>query len=294
MESLIGSNVDLKGLLDVEETIHFTNLTDLRQAIRDFYNAPDRDLLCDHTVLIMGFPASSFINFDDDDDDDNDNDNDNNDEPLLPRHGKIFYLEDLQALSITMPGYPHERASRLFGRLIDRKLEAMKCADELVTQGGPTVEMNNVRKSPDESWTLSGPNYITLAVEAGVSESPRALALNAKIWLEHEESHVAQVVTIKISRVREEIFFSVWTNTTQEKDTRAEHPPRATEVQMVRVTLAQDRPVASKTISLSFKKLFEREPRKGTAEKDLILSKRELGEMARQIWEDMGFIPPPR
>ncbi|KIN07410.1 hypothetical protein OIDMADRAFT_47318 [Oidiodendron maius Zn] len=287
MESLIGSNVDLKGLLDVEETIHFTNLTDLRQAIRDFYIAPDRDSLCDYTILIMGFPASSFINFDDYDDNDDD-------EPLLPGHGKILYLEDRQALFITMPGYPHERASRLFGRLIDRKLEAMKCADELVTQGGPAVEMNNVRKSPDESWTLSGPRYITFAVEAGASESPRALALNAKIWLEHEESHVAQVVTIKISRVREEIFFSVWTNTTQEKDTRAEHPRRASEVQMVRVTLAQERPVASKTISLSFKKLFEREPRKGTAEKDLILSKRELGEIARRIWLDMGFkIPSP-
>lgn len=287
MESTIGFNVDLQELLDIEDTIYFTNSIDLRHAIRDiFNNARDRDSLCDHTILIMGLPAENLIDYDD-----TSYNNDEDNEPLLPRYGKILYLEDLQALFITMPSTPHERASSMFARLVDRKIEAMNCEDEFCPAGRARMEMGGVKKEPDASWTPNGQNYTTLAVEAGVSESERKLALDAKIWLESKESHVTHLVVIKVSRSGTEIRFSVWKAILQEGDTIAKYPRKATEVQRVDVTLPQERPVANGTISLSFKELLERNPRPGTAEKDLVFSARELGGVARKVWEDMGLVP---
>jgi hypothetical protein len=60
------------------------------------------------------------------------------------------------------------------------------------------------------------------------------------------------------------------------------------------VILSDERPTADGTICLSFEEVFERKPQQGTAEKDIIFSTRELGGIARFVWEDMGFIPPPQ
>jgi hypothetical protein len=104
--------------------------------VRDFFNnAMDRDSLCGHTVHITGFPAESFINYDDDTNYD-DNDDDDDDEPLLSPHGKILCLQDFQALFITIPSRPHERASHMFGQLIYRKLMAMNFDDTLLSVRG--------------------------------------------------------------------------------------------------------------------------------------------------------------
>jgi hypothetical protein len=328
LESLTGSNVDLEGLSDVEDTLYFTDSKDFKQAIRDFFDeARHRDSLCDHTIRVIGFPAEKVIMDDDaiidtdnvddaifDPDDDDDAITDPNydddavidtnydDEPLTPRHVKILYLENLQTLFVTKAGLPHETARAMFDQLIYGKLMAMNCADEVALCGATLWEMTNVRKMADASLgplTCRGRGtYITLAlqVDAGASETARALARDATIWLEHPESHVAQVVVIKIFRRRPEIFFSVWKATQQETETRAGHPPRATEVQKVHVRLAQGRPVAEGTICLSFEELFERKPRLGTAEReDITFSAQDLVGLARVIWMEMEFIPrPPR
>ena len=293
MESPIGFNiVDLQELLDVEDTIYFTNSIDLRYAIRDFFDkARDRDSLCDHTLLIMGLPAEYLI---DPDTSDNIDELDDNYEPVLPRHGKILYLKDLQALFITMRSLPHERVSRMFAMLVDRKLVAMNCQDEFLPAGGTTMETSSVKKEPDESWAPRGKTYTTFAVETGASESERKLALDAKIWLESKELHVTQLVTIKVSRTRPEIRFIVWRAIPKNGNTREENQWKATENQTVDVTLVQERPVANGTISLSFKELLERNPRPGTAEKDLVFSTRELGGLARAVWEDMKLVLPQR
>ena len=65
-------------------------------------------------------------------------------------------------------------------------------------------------ESPDRSWGLSGSGYPTCVVESAVSESCRSLCRDAKIWLEHVDLHVTQVITIKIHRTRPEIVFTVW------------------------------------------------------------------------------------
>ena len=278
MESLTESNMDLEA--DVEATFRFTDPDDLRRTLRVFFNdTVDQDSLCDRTILVTGFPVENFI-IDDD-----------NQESLIPRKGKALYLEDSKTLVFTMPGPPHEIASRLFGRQLDLKLIAMNCLEDSVPAGGATREMANVKKEPDESWGPRGTTYITCALEAAVSESNRALHRDAKVWLEHPESHVTQVVTIKVSRTRPEIVFSVWKITRQERETRAQYPQHATLDHEVHTTLVHGRPIADGSICLSFEELFERRPQLGTAERDIVFSTREIGGMARVVWEFMGFIP---
>jgi hypothetical protein len=280
MESPLESD-NLQELWDIEGTIHFTGQESLRHAIRDFFSdAWDRDSLSDHTLLIMGFPAELLTHDDDEDS-----------EPLLPPHGKILYLKDLQALFITMGGISHGQVSRLFGRLVEQKLKDMNCDYEFRPWGDARMDLGIAAKEPDESWHRVGTNYITLAVETAVTQSAPKSALDAKLWLESEESHVSQVVVIRVSPTRADIKFSVWKLIAPVRETRA-NALKAREIQRVEVTLAQGRPMADGTIALSFKELFEREPRPGTAERDLVFSARELGGIARIVWEDRGWIQP--
>ena len=279
--SLTRSGIDLEGLSDVEATFCFTNPDDLRRTLRTFLNnARDRDSVGDHTVLITGFPIESFI-IDDDDDEDS----------PIPRSRKALYLEDSKILILTMPGLPHEVAGRLFSGQLRDKLKDMNCLEDTIPTGGVTVSMENVKKEPDESWGPRSAGYPTIALEAAVSESTRALHRDAKIWLEYPESHVTQVITIKIHRTRPEIVFSVWKTIEEQRATRAQYPRRTIMDHEVHVILEHGRPIAGGRVCLSFEGFFERRPRPGTAEHDIVFSARELGGIARVLWEQMGFIP---
>ena len=285
-----GSGAQLEWLSDVEvgAKFHFTDRDSLARSLRSFfYNAYDRDSLLDHTALVTDFPLESFIMDEDMDDDDV-----RADRSVIPRRHKLLYLTDSKILLLTMQSTPHEVASRRFGSLLTLKLDKMNCFYKITPTGGATREienwMGNVRKSPDESWGPFGSGYATLMVESGVSESCGSLRVDAKIWLEHVDSHVTQVLTIKIHRTRPEIIFTVWKGAPQERDTRSQHLPRAVVDQEIHVKLEERRPMAERHISLSFEKIFERRPRPGTAEGDFIFSKRELGMLASEVWIGMG------
>jgi hypothetical protein len=277
MESLTGSSV-VEELWDVEATIHFTGTDSLRRAM-DATFFKNRDWLSDHTILVTGFKAERLLTKDDDDEEDF----------LIPRHSKVLYLKNLSLLVITMPSSPHQTASLLFYRLLDRKLQPMNCADEIVPGGAPLMEMEDVKKSPDASWRPTGKMNITFAIEAGVTESRRSLGADAKIWLEHLGSHVTQVLTINIFRTRPEIIFGLWVQTKHERHKRTGHPPRASKAQEVSVVVEGGQPVAEGDLCISIEKLFDRRRRPGTAERDIVISKRELGGVAREVWFLMGF-----
>ena len=284
-----GLGAQLEWLSDVEvgAKFHFTDRDSLARSLRSFfYNAYDRDSLSDHTALVTDFPLESFIMDEDEDDYDA-----VDDRSFILRHHKPLYLTDSKILLLTMVSKPHEVASRRFGSLLTLKLDKMNCFYKITPTGGATREMENwmgnVRKSPDESWGPSGSGYPTFVVESAVSESCWSLCRDAKIWLEHVDSHITQVVTIKIHRTRPEIVFTVWKGASQDRDAPSQHPPRAVVDQEIHVKLEDKRPMAERHISLSFEKIFERRPRPGTAEGDFIFSKRELGILASEVWIGM-------
>jgi hypothetical protein len=255
---------------DVEVTIHFTDPNDLTKTLRAFFKkAFDRDSFSDHTVLITGFPIESF-NFDDDD------------KPSpIPRSRKALYLTDSKILVLTMPGLPHEEVARLFSRQLDYKLKDMNRNEDIIPGGGTTTTIGNIIKEPDASWRPLGTGYATCVLESAVSESSQSLRRDARIWLEHDDSHVTQVITVKIHRTQPEIVFTLWQ--------KAQHLLRAVVDQEIHVKIEEGRPVAEGKLCLSFEKLFERRPRPGTTEGDFVFSARELGGIARSVWIEMGF-----
>lgn len=277
-----GSNVAIDGLSDVEATLHFTNNNDLRTSLRAFFShARRRDSNSDHTVLVTAFPPESFIVDDDDE------------ESPIPKHCKALYFKDSKTIVLTMPGGPQELVNSQFAAVMVLKLQAINCFDETLFTGRMTVNMEKVVKEPDQSWGSRHSRHKTCALEAGSSESNQALRRDARIWLEHPESHVTQVITIKISRTRAEIVFGVWRTTRQERATRSQHPQRAILDHEAYVTLEDGRPIADGTLRLSFEKFFERPPQAGTAERDIVFSARDLGGIARVVWEEMGYLPSP-
>jgi hypothetical protein len=271
--SFTASNTDLEGLSDIEATIQFTNPNDLARTLHDFIHNTLRNDNYDHTVLITGFPIENFTI------------DDHNAKSPIPKSRKALYLKDQKILILTMPGLPHEVASSHFSAQLVLKLNQMNCLREIRHSGGVTMEMEGIIKEPDGSWGPRQSN-ITCVLEAAVSESDRTLHQDARIWLEHPESKVTQVITVKIHRARADITFSVWKQT----QVRAQHPPRAIIDHDVRVTLVQGRPMAEGNIRLSFELFFKRRPQPGTTQRDIVISARELGGIARVVWEDMGLI----
>ncbi|OBT75594.1 hypothetical protein VF21_05853 [Pseudogymnoascus sp. 05NY08] len=275
-------DVDLEGLSDVEATIDFTNPKDFTRTLQALlYNASSCDPTSDHTVLVTGFPKK-YISIDDDE------------QPLFPGSRKALYFEESESLIITMPGDPHEVAAMEFHNCLIKKIVEAGCFEEVISTGRARVSIGGVQKEPDASWGPfralgSGPGYRTCVLEAATSESGRGLSRDAKIWLEHEESHVMQVIGVKVCRRRPEIIFKVWKRGRQQLDARASHPPRAVVDQEIIVSLENGRPVAEGTLFLSFERILERNPRPGTAEGDFKFSARELGGIARRVWSTMDF-----
>ena len=276
-------DIELEGLSDVEATMDFTNPKDFPKTLQAlFSDAYDRDPTGDHTILVTGFP-NKYFTIDDDE------------RSLIPGSRKALYLQNTQILLLTMPGGPHEIAAARFSDRLFLKLNEIGCSGEIVPIGRKTTSIGTaVKKEPDASWgpfrAGTGPSYATCVVESAVSESSRALSRDARIWLEHDESKVTQVIAVKISRQRPEFVFAVWKRAAREqRDTRANHPLRAVVDQEIRVTLQAGRPVAEGMLRLSFQELFERQPQPGTAERDINFSARELGGIARMVWSEMGY-----
>ncbi|KFY70821.1 hypothetical protein V498_10193 [Pseudogymnoascus sp. VKM F-4517 (FW-2822)] len=206
MATTVESDVDLEGLSDVEVTMDFTSFTnpkDFSKTLQDFFNnARDREPTGDHTALVTRYPNNLFTVDDD--------------EPsLLPRRRKALYFRDSQILLLKMPGGPHEIAAAKFSDYFGRKLDKMGCSEEIVPTRGKTMLIDGNEKEPDASWGFFGagnkPSYATCVLECSMSESNRALSRDARLWLEHENSRVAQVVTLQIYRRRPEIILKVWT-----------------------------------------------------------------------------------
>jgi hypothetical protein len=270
--NLLSSKAYLEDLPEVEATFRFMKNNSLTRTLRAFIDTMDRDQLSDKTVLVTDFPAKSFII-------------DSDEGSPIPKSFKALYLEDLRTLVLVMPGPPHELASRRFAAKLDIKLNDMDCFEEINQTGSTTRSMPNVKKEPDASWGPRGKGYSTCVIESAVSESNRSLHNDARIWLEHKESHVTQVVTIKVHRVRPEIVFSLWKATENQTATQC----HAGVKQEVHTTLTHGRPIADGELCLSFEEIFERRSRPGTRERDIVFSARELGGIARVVWEVMGF-----
>jgi hypothetical protein len=290
MEYLTMSDTDLEEIWGVEARVHYTNNLDVRCIVNDFFNdAFDQDVavLGDHTVAVTGFPPEKFVITDDDGIDDDDDIHD----PVrsILYKTKEIYFKQSRLLILSQYGAPHGAAAASFDMLLSRKLDNTKCSEQLRPYGRATHEWENVSLDPDNSWSPKiGLKHVSFTLEAALSEWSTALTASAKIWLEHPESYVEHVVTIKISPKKPEIIFSLWKRA-QGRETRAHSSRRARVDQEMCVTLVDNEPKANGTLCLSFEQFFKRKPRPRTAEQDKVFSTKELCNIASHVWEDQKF-----
>jgi hypothetical protein len=263
---LAGSDEDLKSLYNVEATFEYTSRSGLARALRTFREHTDNIL--DHAVLVTRFPPQLF-----------DAEDDNN---SLPVKGKVVYFRNLQILILIMAGGPHEVLAREVNALVGEKLTKMDLRKDFTMSGALKKPLGNVSKEPDESWGPRSVNYHpTCVLEVGLSQSLRAVEVDAQRWIESERSHVTQVMTAKIYPQRREIIFAIWGRTISGKAEKNEE---------MHIEMHGDQPSVrgDRRLRLFFKELFERSPVRGTSEGDVILSYRELGMIAERVWELMG------
>ena len=263
--SLEVSGEDLKSLYNVEAAFKYTSLNGLVRALRTFQE--DSDVILDHVVLITRFPPKLF----------NIADGNNS----LPVKGKSLYFQDLQILILTMKGPIHEFLSLKIHDIFRDKLTRMSCWDDLKATGGATRSLGNVGKEPDQSWGPISTRYPTLVLEVGVAESLWALDSDAQRWIKNGLS-VTQVVTAKIHPHKREIIFATW---------RGESGGQAKKDKEIHIEMNGGQLSVRKArhLRLSFKEIFERRPRPGTNEGDVIFSARELGIIAQQVWREMAL-----
>ncbi|KIM99811.1 hypothetical protein OIDMADRAFT_55714 [Oidiodendron maius Zn] len=263
--SLEGSGEDLKSLYNVEAAFKYTSRNGLARALRTFQE--NSDVTLDHVVLVTGFPPKLF-NIEDD----------NN---SLPVKGKSLYFQDLQILILTMKGPIHEFLSLKIHDLFRDKITRMGCWDDLKAIGGATQSLGNVGKEPDQSWGPISTRYTTLVLEVGVSESLRAVDADAQRWIKNGRS-VTQVVTVKVYPHKREIIFAIW----QGEPGRQAKKDKEIHIEMNGGQLSVRK---ARQLGLSFKEIFERQPKPGTNEGDVNFSARELGIIAQQVWRQMAL-----
>jgi hypothetical protein len=270
------SITDLEALYNVEATFEYTGRNGLAQAIRSFVDGrtfPGHVGLDDCTVLVTRFPPALF-----------EEDFDEVDNPPVPSKSKNLYFPDSEILILTMKGPIHELVARSVHDILTEKMRKMNCLDELLPTGGKTVQLRGFSKEPDESWGPSINECPTCVLEVAVSESLRQLNRDAERWIKNELSHATQVITTKIYTYRHEIIFAIW-----RKTARGE----AEKVAEASIELQDGRPLLRPRIQfrLSFEELLKRPPRRGSAEKDIIFTARDLGGVSRRVWHGMGLIP---
>jgi hypothetical protein len=268
------SVADLEGLYNVDATFEYTSRNSLVRALRGFCDRTflDPPFILDRTVLVTRFPPELF-----------EVESEQVDKPVIPK-SKALYFPDSQILIFTMRGLPHEVLARAMNELLCDKLKRINCRDDLTARGGTTEHLQNLSKEPDESWGPVAASHPTCVLEVGVSESLRQLDRDAQRWIGNDASHVTQVITAKIYLQRHEMIFATWRRTT------GRQPVKDNEI---RIELHDGRLRARNNMRLriSFEQMFERPPTRGTAERDVIFSGRELGGIARIVWREMGLIP---
>jgi len=263
----------LKSLYNVEATFEYTGRRRLARALCDFFHSTSVDhsfRLDDHKVLITGFPLQLLRDVD---------------VPLYPVKGRSLYFHDTQILILTMPGLPHEILTDELRHLFKTKVDSMNCQEELIKRGSTTEELDRKDKEADGSWGPAALRRPTCVLEVSASQSTRQLQLDARRWLESEISYVTQVITAKIHLQRHEIILTIWQRTASRQVEKKDE---------VYIELHDSQPIvgANRCLQICFEQLFRRPPTRGTAERDLVFSARELSGIARRVWIGAGVIPP--
>ncbi|KLJ12236.1 hypothetical protein EMPG_12693 [Blastomyces silverae] len=205
------------------------------------------------------------------------------------------YHRPLKILVLKMVHLPHERASRVFERLLENILRSMGLERELGLQGRAGVYGPQRDKEPDCSYsprTLPAGRanrWPSMVVEIADSEGQSQIEADARWWLENSDGDVKIALTISIQRTATRgIGIRRWEAI--DRPTRTNPHRRVAELmQEVNIVRQGDRSIATTgaPLRLPFDRVMLRHP-STSVEADILILDEELKVLGEEVWEVQG------
>ncbi|CUS15106.1 unnamed protein product, partial [Tuber aestivum] len=207
----------------------------------------------------------------------------------------FLYINPAQTLIVKLlPGPIHEAATSEFGRMLWKKIARMGADldEDLRDMRGTRYKGVSSSKEADSAFrpNSSRPdkaNWPTVVVECGVSETLERLRVDAKWWLHNSFRDVHIVLLFAIKEIGQEILIEQWElcPTENQAITRL-HSKDIIEIPTCTASFNILPPVVIREgIKLNFEKIFARKPLKGSLEKDIEFTRRDLEKWAQMVWE---------
>lgn len=272
-----------EGLSEEGPVIHFTSVDNLERTVQDFQNAffEDPSRGGDLPIHFKNVPYDAFQQLCD------------KNECSITCHCRLLYFEDTETLIVKMTiSAHHEAAAMGFTTIFISKILQMGLRDAIKSRGAALAHMGQVHKQPDQCWGPANKNYVTLVLEVGASQSQQGLTTDAHRWIESPNSHVQQVVGIKIRSDQPTLIFRKWVaeSAAYMGTLRSSSSRRATMTQEVTVSLVNNTPTADGSLSLNFSDIFERAPNPGSNESDIVLNPDDFCCIATDVWKLLGYM----
>ncbi|KAK2814022.1 hypothetical protein FQN50_000426 [Emmonsiellopsis sp. PD_5] len=201
--------------------------------------------------------------------------------------GRADYDRRTGTLILKMAAQPHETLTHSLEWSINKKAEEMGVRREYRGAGTAKHKTPRRNKQPDAQYIPRFPpqgrsrQWPTIVVETGFSESRPRLDEDAKFWLRESHGDVKIAIAAHISRRTGHIIFHVWEGGVVS---------RIRKTQQVEIQRVNKQPVISgplDRLTLHFSLFLLRRPNAARGEKDIIIDRDELAQLAIETWEAM-------
>ena len=209
--------------------------------------------------------------------------------------GIADYNSSLQLLVLTMPSYPHESASADIEELIISRAKDSGIRRELIARRHVPSSSPGRTKQADCSWVPKHPppgrsfEWPSIAVEVGYSESREKLKGDMEFWLNRSDD-VQMAITDEIKKTSGKILVTLWRRGTPIPPQTAANPgPEAVQEVIMERGKASQGPIVSgdDNLTIPFEDVMLRPAVAQQGERDFVLTRQELLEMAGDVWYTM-------
>ncbi|EGE06571.1 hypothetical protein TEQG_05569 [Trichophyton equinum CBS 127.97] len=262
----------LTGLPGGTRQIRYTNMKDLRAAVEECYKDDQNPFL-----VVVDVSPSILEDFDSE---------------YLHKGPRITAnLPERLLILKTMAKPGHESvASDLIFYIRVGVLE-MGLPDRLADTLSSRVTSKTGRfvKEPDGSLRPLHHEWPTVVVETGLSETRKKLSMDARGWLETDESETQVVVTAEIDRKAPYIVIHKWAREAEPRRKARSYRRVASIVEEVIATRKEDTTEVTGDMTFTFGEVVGRQ-RNEISERDVIITEADFREICQNAWAMQGFL----
>ena len=209
-------------------------------------------------------------------------------------HHFLYFDREETLIVKLMAGQAQAFAGQGFGGRLDTEIAEMGLFEDIGRTESTTYKGNGSQKEADCSWRPWTtrpliPDWPTLVIESGISQSRDRLVADAHWWLENSGGQVKIVLVISFSQSEKEIRLQQWELVTipDPHATQGQPGPTITAPAIIReIDLVAGVPNEA-SLTLNFENVFLRPPAKG--EGDFIFSPEELELYSTKVWKFGGY-----